>query len=42
MITPIDQPVDDLADLTNEEKTALAEWESHFKTKYILVGRVVD
>lgn len=38
MITPLDQPRDDLKDLTEEEKRALSDWEDHFRNKYILVG----
>ena len=30
--------MDNLEDLTEEEKAALADWEEHFKNKYILVG----
>jgi len=31
MITPLDQPMDSLDDLTLEEAKALEDWEEHFK-----------
>jgi hypothetical protein len=30
MLTPLDQPIDPLDDITPEEQTALEEWEGHF------------
>ena len=31
MITPVDQPMDPLDDMTPEEQKALEDWEEHFK-----------
>jgi hypothetical protein len=31
MITPLDQPMDSLHDMTPEEAKALEDWEDHFK-----------
>lgn len=31
MITPLDQPIDPLDNMTPEEQTALEDWEEHFK-----------
>ncbi|KAH3664317.1 hypothetical protein WICMUC_005845 [Wickerhamomyces mucosus] len=36
-----DQPIDDLNDLTDEDKDALNNWEEHFKKKYPIVGQLV-
>lgn len=38
VLTPIDQPLDTLLDLSAEEKESLDNWESHFEGKYTLVG----
>ncbi|BGP56136.1 hypothetical protein JCM8202_005903 [Rhodotorula sphaerocarpa] len=42
MLTPVDQPIDDLADLTPSEWENLRDWEGHFATKYILCGDLVQ
>jgi hypothetical protein len=31
MLTPLDQPIDPLDDMTEEEAEALKNWEQHFK-----------
>jgi hypothetical protein len=31
MITPLDQPMDPLDDMTPEEQRALDDWEEHFR-----------
>ncbi|KAL6944916.1 hypothetical protein ACO0QE_002358 [Hanseniaspora vineae] len=36
------EPIDDLKDLTDKERTALDDWEAHFKNKYTLVGQLVS
>ncbi|RKP05090.1 cytochrome b5-like heme/steroid binding domain-containing protein, partial [Thamnocephalis sphaerospora] len=41
MIMPLDQPIDTLADLTDEERQALDDWEGHFANKYDCVGELV-
>lgn len=38
VLTPIDQPLDTLDDLSKEELESLDNWESHFETKYKIVG----
>lgn len=42
MLTPLDKPIDDLADLSPTEKTNMKEWESHFTAKYPIVGELVE
>jgi len=42
MLTPVDQPVDDLNDLTEDEQRALTDWEDHFRTKYFYVGKLEE
>ncbi|OLL25692.1 Damage response protein 1 [Neolecta irregularis DAH-3] len=42
MITPLDHPIDDLKDLTDEEIKALNDWEDHFANKYALVGKLIE
>lgn len=37
-ITPLDQPLDDLKDLTKEEVESLDHWEELFESKYPVVG----
>ncbi|KAG2730967.1 hypothetical protein G9P44_006116 [Scheffersomyces stipitis] len=37
-LTPIDQPIDKLEDLTEGEKESLNNWEEHFENKYPIVG----
>ncbi|KAK4700070.1 membrane-associated progesterone receptor component, partial [Phenoliferia sp. Uapishka_3] len=38
MLTPLDEPIDELKDLTAAEWDNLRDWESHFVNKYILCG----
>lgn len=40
VLSPLDQ-IDDLKDLEAEERESLRDWESHFATKYIHIGRLV-
>lgn len=42
MLTPIDQPIDKLEDLSAEERGSLADWRGHFEGKYLLVGKLVE
>ncbi|CDH57957.1 cytochrome b5 [Lichtheimia corymbifera JMRC:FSU:9682] len=42
MITDPSQPIDKLEDLTPEEWDSLREWEQHFASKYLLVGKLVE
>jgi membrane-associated progesterone receptor component len=42
MITPIDQPIDTLSDLTEEEWAALNDWEAHFANKYECIGELIS
>ncbi|KAK9455996.1 cytochrome b5-like heme/steroid binding domain-containing protein [Dipodascopsis uninucleata] len=42
MLTPIDQSIDELKDLTEEELGSLNEWASHFAGKYIACGELVN
>jgi len=42
MITPLDNPIDDLKDLLDDEKKALDDWEEHFANKYACVGKLVE
>lgn len=37
-LTPIDQPIDSLKDLTTDEVESLDSWEEHFENKYPVVG----
>lgn len=37
-LTPMDQPIDLLTDLTEEEIETLQNWEEHFENKYKVVG----
>ncbi|UZJ51895.1 hypothetical protein CBS101457_001215 [Exobasidium rhododendri] len=41
-LTPLDQPIDLLQDLTPMEISAMREWESHFTSKYGVVGTLVN
>lgn len=38
VITPLDQPIDKLTNLTADEIESLDNWEEHFETKYKVVG----
>ncbi|KAL4402109.1 Dihydrodipicolinate synthase [Malassezia pachydermatis] len=42
MITPLDQPLDTLEDLTMEERKNMNEWKAHFAGKYPIVGQLVN
>lgn len=42
MLTPIDQPLDKLEDLTPEEIENMKGWMDHFANKYIICGRLVE
>lgn len=42
MLTPIDQPLDTLDDLTPQEWEALRDWQGLFESKYIHVGKLVN
>ncbi|KAJ9080523.1 Dihydrodipicolinate synthase [Entomophthora muscae] len=41
VLTPLDAPIDSLDNLSNEEKTSLDDWESHFSLKYTIVGKLI-
>jgi membrane-associated progesterone receptor component len=41
-LTPIDQEIDKLEDLSPEELDSLKEWHDHFKSKYEFVGRLIN
>ncbi|TCD70368.1 hypothetical protein EIP91_003720 [Steccherinum ochraceum] len=42
MLTPVDQPLDKLEDLTQEEIDNMKGWMEHFSSKYIVCGRLVE
>ncbi|GJN91383.1 hypothetical protein Rhopal_004404-T1 [Rhodotorula paludigena] len=42
MLTPVDEPIDRLEDLTQSEWDNLKDWESHFANKYVLCGDYVE
>lgn len=42
MLTPLNQPIDDLADLSHAERNNMKEWEAHFTAKYPVVGELVE
>ncbi|KAL0079445.1 cytochrome b5-like heme/steroid binding domain-containing protein [Phycomyces blakesleeanus] len=42
MITDPMGPIDKLEDLATEEWESLREWEQHFATKYLLVGKFIE
>lgn len=42
MITPPDQPLDKLEDLTEEDWESLRDWEGLFESKYPIVGNLVN
>ncbi|GBE85818.1 cytochrome b5 [Sparassis latifolia] len=42
MLTPIDQPLDKLDDLTPAEIDNMKGWMEHFSTKYIVCGKLVE
>ncbi|GAA5890645.1 hypothetical protein JCM6882_000610 [Rhodosporidiobolus microsporus] len=41
MLTPVDQPIDSLGDLSEGEWGGLREWEEHFRNKYPIVGDLI-
>ncbi|KAK6458980.1 cytochrome b5-like heme/steroid binding domain-containing protein [Scheffersomyces xylosifermentans] len=41
-LTPITEPIDDLADLTAPEIESLDHWEEHFENKYPVVGTLSE
>ncbi|GAA5981249.1 hypothetical protein JCM5350_006075 [Sporobolomyces pararoseus] len=41
MLTGLEEPIDDLKDLTKSEWDNLLGWESHFQTKYFVCGDYV-
>jgi len=42
MLTPVDQPLDKLEDLTQEEIDNMKGWMEHFSSKYIVCGSLVE
>ncbi|KAJ7475155.1 cytochrome b5-like heme/steroid binding domain-containing protein [Mycena galericulata] len=42
MLTPIDQPLDKLADLQPDEIDNMKGWIDHFSNKYIICGKLVE
>ncbi|KZT66914.1 cytochrome b5 [Daedalea quercina L-15889] len=42
MLTPVDQPLDKLDDLTPEEIDNMRGWMDHFSNKYIVCGRLAE
>ena len=42
VLTPIDQEIDKLEDLSPEDIENLNEWHNHFRSKYECVGRLVN
>ncbi|TFK66075.1 cytochrome b5, partial [Pluteus cervinus] len=42
MLTPIDQPLDKLRDLTTDEVDNMKGWIEHFSNKYIVCGQLVE
>ncbi|KAL7419308.1 Dihydrodipicolinate synthase [Cryptotrichosporon argae] len=42
MITPLDQPMDTLQDLTKAEIDNMRGWHEHFERKYIVCGELVE
>ncbi|KAI0065213.1 cytochrome b5 [Artomyces pyxidatus] len=42
MLTPIDQPLDKLEDLTPDEIENMKGWIEHFSNKYIICGQLVE
>ncbi|ORY01152.1 putative sterol metabolism-related protein [Basidiobolus meristosporus CBS 931.73] len=42
MLTPLDQPIDTLSDLTEEEWGNLKGWDDTFSSKYLHVGTLVN
>ncbi|KAH9840811.1 cytochrome b5 [Rhodofomes roseus] len=42
MLTPLDQPLDKLDDLTPDEIENMRGWMDHFSNKYIVCGKLVE
>ncbi|KDR72989.1 hypothetical protein GALMADRAFT_252370 [Galerina marginata CBS 339.88] len=42
MLTPIDQPLDNLGDLKQDEIDNMKGWIDHFSNKYIICGKLVE
>ncbi|CAO3659538.1 unnamed protein product [Rhizopus stolonifer] len=42
MLTDPNEPIDKLEDLTESEWDSLREWEQHFASKYLFVGKLVE
>ncbi|KAI4519293.1 cytochrome b5-like heme/steroid binding domain-containing protein [Schizophyllum commune] len=42
MLTPTDQPLDKLEDLTSDEIENMKGWYEHFANKYIICGKLVN
>jgi len=42
MLTPVDQPLDKLDDLTPEDLDNMRGWMDHFSNKYIICGKLVS
>lgn len=42
LLTPLDQPIDTLEDLTESEKAALTQWSGFFAGKYAYCGKLVN
>lgn len=42
LLTGIDDPIDDLKDLTKDQLESLDSWEEHFENKYKIVGTLED
>ncbi|KAM0789636.1 hypothetical protein ACM66B_000440 [Microbotryomycetes sp. NB124-2] len=42
MLTPVDEPIDELKDLSQSEWDNLRDWEAHFTNKYIQCGDLVQ
>ncbi|KAI5954318.1 DAP1 [Candida jiufengensis] len=38
VLTPLDEPIDDLKDLKELEKESLESWDEHFENRYKIVG----
>ncbi|KAI0277599.1 cytochrome b5 [Russula aff. rugulosa BPL654] len=41
-LTPIDQPLDKLEDLSPRERENMRSWSEHFMNRYVICGRLVD
>jgi len=41
-LTPIDQPLDKLENLTPRERENMRGWTEHFMNRYVICGRLVD